>query len=147
MSIEYCEGCKRKLTEADFELGRALLLAQHPFCRSCAQAVAPKPQGAGPSRPVTSGPGLLPAISVGHRPPPAGAQGSSGLRRAVSPGAGNRRPGQNGSTPASRNGPVPANPRRTPAVPTPMTSRQVFWVCLVSVLLGLMVVVVLVLRR
>jgi DNA-directed RNA polymerase subunit RPC12/RpoP len=95
MQIEYCDTCKKKLTEQDFADGHAIRAGNQPYCKECGSKVPQVPvvprRGPGASgtrlsspstgvirRTATPAPALRPPTSVGvgatHRPgsPPKG---------------------------------------------------------------------------
>ena len=112
MQIEYCDTCKKKLTEQDFSDGHAVRAGNQIYCKECGSKIPQVPvvQGRGPGasgtrlgsatgvvrRTATPAHALRPASSVGvgstHRPgsPPKGMAPTSspptGVRRTPPPG-------------------------------------------------------------
>jgi hypothetical protein len=106
MQIEYCDTCRKKLTEQEFADGHAIHAGNQVYCKECAskvQIVAPAP-GRTPGssgtrlnspstgvirRGATPAHALRPASSVGGRPPspPRGnAPGAPAVKRTPPPG-------------------------------------------------------------
>ena len=85
MQIEYCDSCKMKLSDAEFESDQAVWIKNEPYCKACGEKV----RAAMPAS--KSGP--KPAARSGPRP---GA--GSGIRRATPSGT---RAGISRTTPTS----------------------------------------------
>jgi hypothetical protein len=111
MQIEYCDTCKKKLTEQDFADGHAVRVADQTYCKECGSKIPQVPvvPGRGPGasgtrlgsptgvvrRTATPAHALRPPSSIGvgsaHRPasPPKGMAHTSppmGVRRTPPPG-------------------------------------------------------------
>jgi hypothetical protein len=123
MQIEYCDTCKKKLTEQDFSDGHAVRVADQTYCKECGSKIPQVPvvPGRGPGtsgtrlsspstgvirRTATPAHALRPASSVGvgstHRP----ASPPKGMAPASSPPAGVRRTPPPGQPPGSPPGGV-----------------------------------------
>ena len=84
MELHYCEKCRRQITQAELEMGKALMLGEETYCAQCKDAVLAEmaagaaPPAAAPTHPTK----ITRMIRTGARPGVARPPTATGLRPA-----------------------------------------------------------------